>query len=122
MQVQVILMHAEMFEEGTHALYGSGAVSVRELPYSAIANSLKVSRKHALGLLLDRPIGSSRELERVYVALLMDWLSFADSGLKCFIVHTRQADSSVELSQRHLQSIAVGRAVYPSCCCPASSR
>ena len=61
-QVQVILMHAEIFEEGTHALYGSGAVSVRELPYCAIANSLKVSLKHALSLLHVGLTGSSRIL------------------------------------------------------------
>ena len=47
-------MHAEMFEEGTHALYGSGAVTIRELPYAAIANSLKVNLKCA-------QVGSSRK-------------------------------------------------------------
>ena len=53
-------MHADIFEEGTLALYGSGAVTVRELPYSAIAISLKVKSKLALGSLHVRLFGSSR--------------------------------------------------------------
>ena len=118
-QVQVILMHAEIFEEGTHALYGSGAVTIRELPYSAIANSLKVSPKHALRSLHVGLIGSSRK-PRAHVGSQMDWLPLADSRLERFIIYTGQADSFVELPQGHPQSVAVGRAVHSDCCCPTN--